>query len=179
MKLSRRLTACLAVLSISTALHANAQAPSAVDNNPDLIEARRYTLTMDKIEKLAAATDTINKLTASNPALKSKMDAASTGNLSIDQRAKNIDANFPQVATLIHGNGLTTREYIVVMIAFINDVTVTRRQLRGLLGWSDMKKQGIINDYPPNSVTPQNAAFVESNFDKLQQIGQKLSPAQS
>jgi hypothetical protein len=42
-----------------------------------------------------------------------------------------------------------------------------------------MKKQGIINDYPPNSVTPQNAAFVESNFDKLQQIGQKLSPAQS
>jgi hypothetical protein len=168
MKLSRRLTACLAVLSISTALHANAQAPSAVDNNPDLIEARRYTLTMDKIEKLAAATDTINKLTASNPALKSKMDAASTGNLSIDQRAKNIDANFPQNATLIHGNGLTTREYIVVMIAFINDVTFV-----------GMKKQGIINDYPPNSVTPQNAAFVESNFDKLQQIGQKLSPAQS
>ena len=59
-------------------------------------------------------------------------------------------------------------EYIVVMIAFINDVTFV-----------GMKKQGIINDYPPNSVTPQNAAFVESNFDKLQQIGQKLSPAQS
>lgn len=168
MKLSRKLPACLAVLAIANALHATAQSPSAAGNNPDLIEARKYALTMDKIEKLAAATDAVNKLTASNPALKSKMDAASAGNLSVDQRAKNIDANFPQVAALIRSNGLTTREYIVVMIAFINDVTFV-----------GMKKQGVISDYPPNSVTPQNAAFVEANFDKLQQIGQKLSPAQN
>jgi hypothetical protein len=38
-----------------------------------------------------------------------------------------------------------------------------------------MKKQGMIKDYPPNSVTPENAAFVEANFDKLQQMSQKLS----
>jgi hypothetical protein len=37
----------------------------------------------------------------------------------------------------------------------------------------------MIKDYPPNSVTPENAAFVEANFDKLQQIGQKLSPSQN
>ena len=30
-----------------------------------------------------------------------------------------------------------------------------------------MKKQGTIKEYPPNSVTPENAAFVDANFDKL------------
>ena len=160
-------TADVAALPLAAALHAVAQGPAAADNNPDLIEARKYTLTMDKIEKLAASMDAINKLTASDPALKSKMDA-DNGSKPIDQRAKDIDTNFPQVAAIIHSHGLTTREFMVVTIAYINDVTFV-----------GMKKQGMIKDYPPNSITPENAAFVEANFDKLQQIGQKLSPSQN
>ena len=167
MKPRALLTAAVAALTLTAALHAAAQGPAAADNNPDLIEARRYVLTMDKIEKLAATMDAINKLTASDAALKSKMDA-DNGSKPIDQRAKDIDTNFPQVAAIIHAHGLTTREFMVATIAFINDVTFV-----------GMKKQGMIKDYPPNSVTPQNAAFVEANFDKLQQIGQRMSPAQN
>jgi hypothetical protein len=154
MKPLRVLPVCLAVLALAATFHtAVAQAP----DNPDLAEARKYTLTMDKVQKLVAAFDAVNKLTAADPALKAKMDADSGPNLTID-------ASFPQVATAIHAQSLTTREFIIVSIAFINDVTFV-----------GMKKQGMIKDYPPNSVTPENAAFVEANFDKLQQMSQKLS----
>jgi ABC-type nitrate/sulfonate/bicarbonate transport system substrate-binding protein len=167
MKPLRVLPACLAVLALSATLHAAPLAAQAPDS-PDLAEARKYTLTMDKVQKLVAAFDAVNKLTAANPALKAKMDADSGPNLNLDQRAKNIDANFPQVAAAIHAQGLTTREFIVVSIAFINDVSFV-----------GMKKSGMIKDYPPNSVTPENAAFVEANFDKLQQLSQKLSQTQN
>jgi hypothetical protein len=164
MKPFRVLPICLAVLALSATLHAAPLAAQAPDS-PDLAEARKYTLTMDKVQKLVAAFDAVSKLTAANPALKAKMDAdSSSGNLTIDQRAKNIDTNFPQVAAAIHAQGLTTREFIIVSIAFINDVSFV-----------GMKKSGMIKDYPPNSVTPENAAFVEANFDKLQQMSQKLS----
>ncbi len=161
------LPACLAALALAVALHAAAQVQPG-DNSPDLVEARNYTLTMDKVQKLIAAFDAVNKLTAANPALKAKMDADSGPNLTIDQRARSIDTNYPQVAAAIHAQSLTTREFIVVSIAFINDVTFV-----------GMKRSGMIKDYPPSSVTPENAAFVEANFDKLQQMGQKLSQNQN
>ncbi len=163
MKPSRVLPASLAVLALAATLH-TAAAQAARDNNPDLIEVRKYTLTMPKIENLAAATDAINKMVAADPSLKQKMDAEPDTNKTLDQKVRNIDTNFPQVAAVLHSHGLTTREYLLVTLAFINDVTFV-----------GMKKQGMIKDYPPNSVTPENAAFVEANFDKLQQMSQKLS----
>ncbi len=161
----RLLTAALALLALAPAPCAAAQGSNAAANNPDLIEARKYTLTMDKLQKLADATDAVNKLLASDAALKAKTDAGQSDNMNIDQKAKYLDTSFPQLTAVIRSHGLTTREYIVVSIAFINDVTFV-----------GMKKQGMIKEYPPNSVTPENAAFVEANFEKLQQIGQKLSP---
>ena len=169
MKPTRTAPACLTLLALlsllNPAFQARAQMPA---DNPDLPEVRNYVLTMDKIEKLAASFDAINKLRASNPALKARMDAANYSNLPIDQQAKNVDASFPEVAALIHTNGLTTREFILVASAFLNDIT-----------YVGMKKQGAIQAYPPNSITPENAAFVEANWDKLQQIGKKLSSDQN
>ncbi|MGB9029419.1 MAG: hypothetical protein WCC27_04785 [Acidobacteriaceae bacterium] len=163
----RVLPASLAVLALATSLH-SAAAQAARDNNPDLIEVRKYTLTMPKIQNLVAATDAINKMVAADPSLKQKMDAGADTDKTLDQKVRNIDTNFPQVAAVLHSHGLSTREYLLVTLAFINDVSFVA-----------MKKQGMIKDYPPNSVTPENAAFVEANYDKLQQIGQKLSPDQN
>ena len=123
---------------------------------------------MPKIENLAAATDAINKMVAADPSLKQKMDAGADNDKTLDQKVRNIDTNFPQVAAILHSHGLSTREYLLVTLAFINDVSFV-----------GMKKSGVIKDYPPNSITPENAAFVEANYDKLQQIGQKLSPDQN
>jgi hypothetical protein len=122
-------------------------------------------LSMEKIDRLIAATDALNKLLASDPAFRKKMDSNTEEDRSIDQKARRIDAEFPQAAAVLHATGLSTREYIVLSLAFINDVMFV-----------GMKKQGSIKEYPPNAITPENAAFVEQNFDKLQEIARKITP---
>lgn len=155
----------LATLSLAVAAVAAPQ-NSKIDNNPDVIETRHYRLTMDKIEKVAAASETVNKMLAADPALKKQVDAATEdNNASIDQKAKTIDTKFPQIAAVFHRNGITSREYIVVTLAFMNDVM--------LVG---MKKQGSIKTYPPNTITPENATFVEQNYDKLMELNKKMTP---
>ncbi len=138
------------------------------DNDPDMIEVRHYRLTMDKLEKAANATQQVNAALAANPALKKRVDAADDTDLTIDQKVKRFDATFPEAAAIVHRNGLGTREYIMVSLALMNDYM--------LVG---MKKQGTIKEYPPNSVTPENAAFVDANFDKLKVIVDKMTPPDS
>jgi hypothetical protein len=135
------------------------------DNDPDLLEIRQYRLTMDKVEKTATATEQVNALLASNPGLKKKVDAESDDDASIDQKAKQFDTKFPEATAIIHSNGLSTREYIVVSMALLNDMMMV-----------GMKMQGAIKEYPPNSVTPENAAFVQQNFDKLKALSRKMTP---
>jgi ABC-type glycerol-3-phosphate transport system substrate-binding protein len=137
-------------------------------DSPDVTEVRHYALTLDKAEKTANAIQAINKLTASNPALKAKMDASNAGNLPITQQAQNIDTNFPEVAAIIHANGLATREFIVLTGAILNDVMAV-----------GMKKQGIYKEYPAGAITPANAALVEQNWDKFEAIGNKMMPDNS
>jgi ABC-type glycerol-3-phosphate transport system substrate-binding protein len=158
----------VAMLALTAVAAGAPLAAAAATDSPDVIEVRHYALTLDKAEKTANAIQIINKLTASNPALKAKMDASSAGNLPITEQAKNIDANFPEVAAIIHANGLATREFIVITGAVINDVMVV-----------GMKKQGIYKEYPPGSITPANAALVEQNWDKFEAIGNKMMPDNS
>ncbi len=135
------------------------------DNDPDLVEVRHYRLTMDKLEKAANASQQIEALVAGDPTLKKRIDADSDNDQTIDQKAKRFDTSFPTVAAIVLRNGLSTREYIVVSLALMNDYMMV-----------GMKRQGSIKDYPPNSITPENAAFVEQNFDKLQGIVDKMTP---
>lgn len=51
--------------------------------------------------------------------------------------------------------GIQPREFMIVSIALITDVTAVA-----------MKKAGTIEAFPP-SISPENAAFVERNFDQL------------
>jgi hypothetical protein len=158
----------VAILTLATAAIGAPSAGGPGSNNPDVLEVRQYRLTIDKAEKTAAAMASINQMVAATPGMKAKMDASTAGNLPITQQAKNIDANFPQVAAIIHNNGLTTREWIVATGAIINDV-----------GFVGMKKQGLIKEYPANAITPENAALIEQNWDKFQVIASKMSPGSS
>jgi hypothetical protein len=136
------------------------------DNNPDVVEVRHYQLTLDKAQKAANAMQAINQLIASNPALNGAMSSdSSTGKQTITQQAQSIDSKYPPVAAIIHQNGLQTREFIVITGALINDV--------GLVG---MKKQGMIQSYPPGMITPQNAALIEANWAAFQALGAKMAP---
>ncbi len=139
------------------------------DNNPDVAEIRHYRLTMDKLEKAADASQQSNALLASDPALKKRVDADTNSNdETIDQKARRFDTSFPTIAAVVRRNGLTTREYVVVSLALMNDYMIV-----------GMKKQGAIKAYPANSITPENAAFVEQNFDKLKPIIEKMTPQDS
>jgi hypothetical protein len=153
------------LLTAAAALMAIPQVGKPAGGDPDAPEIYKYRLTMDKIQKAAAATDAINKLLAGNPDLKKQMDNEDQNGQTIVQRAKLIDTKYPQVAAVIHSNGLTTREYVVVFQAFISDVMMV-----------GMKKEGVIKEYPPNSVSPENAAFLEQNFDKLKDLTVKMAP---
>jgi hypothetical protein len=134
------------------------------DNDPDVLEIRQYRLTMDKVEKAAAATEQVSALMASKPDLKKKADAENDDDATIDQKAKRFDTQFPEATAIIHKNGLSTREYIVVSLALFNDMMMV-----------GMKMQGAIKEYPPNSVTPENAAFIEQNFDRLKALSRKMT----
>jgi hypothetical protein len=39
--------------------------------------------------------------------------------------------------------------------------------------------QGAIKAYPPNTVTPENAAFVEQNYEKLKALAEKMTPPEN
>lgn len=145
-----------------------ADAVGQSDNTPDVIEIRHYQLTVDKAEKAATAMESINKLTAENPAIKEQMDASAAGSLPITKQAENIDAKFPQVAAIIHAGGFATREFIVVIGAIMNDS-----------GFVGLKKQGLIKEYPAKAITPENAALVEENWDKFKAIAAKMAPLSS
>ena len=134
----------------------------------DDYEVRHYVLTMDKAQKAVTALQAINQLVAANPSLNAAMDASSgtTGKKPITQQAHDIDTQYQQVAAIIHQNGLATREFIVVIGALFND-----------LGWVTMKKQGMVQSYPPGMITPENAALIEANWAAFQAMGAKASPA--
>jgi hypothetical protein len=145
----------------------SAQGSGAGGDNPDVTEVRNYTLTLDKAQKAATAMQSINQLIAANPSLNAALDnsANSTGKETITLQAQSIDSKYPQISAIIHANGLETREFIVITGAIINDV-----------GFVGMKMQGMITAYPPNSITPANAAFVEANWAAFQAIAAKMTP---
>jgi hypothetical protein len=145
-----------------------AQGPSS--DNPDVTEVRSYVLTLPKAQATATALQSINQLVAANPSLNAALDASggTTGKKLITQQAQDIDSQYPQISAIIHANGLQTREFIVITGAIINDV-----------GFVGMKMQGMIPSYPPNSITPANAAFVQANWAAFQAIAAKMTPPNS
>jgi hypothetical protein len=163
------LLAGFAVLALTMTANGAPRAGGSGDDSPDVQEIRHYRLTLDKAEKTGTAMQSINQLVASNPSLNAAMDSnTATGKKPITQQAQDIDAKYPQVAAIIHANGLATREFIVITGAIINDA-----------GFVGLKKQGLMSAYPPNSILPENAALIEQNWDKFQVIMAKMMPPSS
>jgi hypothetical protein len=157
----------VALLALATA---TMSAQGASSDNPDVAEVRSYVLTLAKAQSTATAMQTINQMIVANPSLNAALDNSSntTGKETITLQAQYIDSKYPQISTVIHGNGLQTREFIVITGAIINDV-----------GFVGMKMQGMISSYPPNSITPANAAFVQANWAAFKALAAKMTPPNS
>ena len=167
MRLREGLSLLTGVAMLLAAAAMGAPAAGAAGDDPDVIEVRHYVLTMDKAEKTATAMQSINQLVAANPQLNAALDASggTTGKKPITQQAQDIDSQYPQIASIIHADGLATREFIVITGAIINDV-----------GWVSMKKGGMVQAYPAGMITAANAALIEGNWDAFQAITAKMTP---
>jgi hypothetical protein len=156
MTLQRTLASILAILLAG--LSATAQTRSKKDD-PDLKEIRDYRLNMDVVERYIRAV----KSGSADPAAKKCFDNNPPGNApSLDAGEKIINA-CPAAVSDLKSAGIKPREFLIVTAALIGDVMAV-----------GMKKAGTIKEYP-SSISPENAAFVEQNFEKLQGMLTPLS----
>lgn len=121
--------------------------------DPDSKEYRSYRLTMENVGKFVAASKALVRLSHDNPDLEKDMESQSDARTIED--AVRTTEKYPAVTAAIKSAGLTTRDFVVM--------TGTLMGAEMAVG---MKKQGQIKQYPP-SVSPENAAFVEQNWDRL------------
>ena len=156
MTLQRTLASIFAILLVG--LSATAQSRAKKDD-PDVKEIRDYRLSMDVIERYIRAV----KSGMADPAAKKCFDNNPPGNApSLDAGEKIINACPAAVADLKTA-GVKPREFLIVTAGLIGDVMAV-----------GMKKAGTIKEYPA-SISPENAAFVEQNYDKLQGMLAPLS----
>ncbi|MGA7236669.1 MAG: hypothetical protein WBY44_13365 [Bryobacteraceae bacterium] len=156
MTLQRTLASIIAILL--AALAATAQSRSKKDD-PDVKEIRDYRLSMDIVDRYVRAV----KSATADPGAKKCFVNNSPGNApNLDAGEKIINACPAAVADLKTA-GIKPREFLIVTAALIGDVMAV-----------GMKKAGTIKEYP-SSISPENAAFVEQNYDKLQAMLAPLS----
>jgi hypothetical protein len=140
----------LTLLAVAAAAVASPQAKKRTDD-PDMREIRDYRLSIDKIQKYIDAMKAVQKDPAAAACFKDKPPG---NQATIDLGQKQIEACPAAVADL-KSAGLTAREFLVMTGSLIGNVMAM-----------EMKRQGTIKQYP-ESVSPENAAFLDQNYDKV------------
>jgi hypothetical protein len=157
-------------LLVPCAAMAQAQEKPAPQEKPtaqevlDMKEVRAFRLTVDNLSKYDAAARAIAKAIKDNPGIKDQMEDQTPDHPSIDSSVKELD-KYPAIAEAIKNAGLSKRDYIVMTGTLMVTVLAV-----------DMKRQGQLKTYPA-TISPENATFVEKNFDKVAAISQRAADA--
>jgi hypothetical protein len=102
------------------------------------------------------------KLISNDAAVKKCFHNAAPGSApTLDIGEKRLQA-CPAAAAILKTAGLKPREFMVLTGALFSDFVAV-----------GMKREGKLKEYPP-TITPENAAFIEKNFDQLQAM---IAPA--
>jgi len=132
----------------------------AMGADPDPLEIKAFPLTMEKVNKFG---------NASRALIQTGQDRAIADEVAkYDPDSKTITATVlamqkhPAAIAAIEAAGLTPREDAVLGLALMTSVLMVT-----------MKRQGSIKAIPP-SVSAENAAFVEQNYDAIQKLMQGL-----
>ncbi len=155
----------LLALSIALAVAARAETPAtkpSADQDPDVTEVRACQLTQEKIDKLTAANEALSRLAKADPALRRQMEDDDSDR-SIAEMVRNLETKYPKAVKTIEGAGLKVREFVVLELAFTNDLMIV-----------GMKRQGLLKVYPAGAITPENIAFVEQNYEKLKALADRF-----
>jgi hypothetical protein len=121
----------------------------------DRREIREFRLTMDVIQRYMGAFQRISNDAGAKKCFQDG-DAAT-----LDAGEKRLKA-CPAAAALLKSAGLKPREFMVITGALFSDFIAV-----------GMKREGKLKEYPA-SLSPENAAFIDQNFDKLQSL---IAPA--
>jgi len=140
----------LTLLALAAAAVASPQARKRA-NDPDMREIRDYRLSLDKIQHYIDASKAMQKDPAAAACFKDKPPG---NQATIDLGQKQIEGCPAAVADL-KAAGLTPREFLVLTGSLIGSVFAM-----------EMKRQGTIKQYP-DSVSPENAAFLDQNYEKI------------
>lgn len=87
-----------------------------------------------------------------------------TGAKTLDDGAKVMESKYPEAAAAIQKAGMSVREF------FLTSVTLMTTTLA-----VGLKKQGQKLDQLPGTVSPENLAFVEQNYPKIEKLLNGLS----
>jgi len=154
----RRTVASIAALLFAAGA-AVAQSSAKKVDSADLKEIRDYRLNMDNVQKFVR----VVKAGMNDEGAKKCFHDNEPGNAQSLDAGEKVINSCPAAVTLLKANGLKPREFLVALAAIIGDFTAV-----------SMKKSGAIKEYPP-AILPENAAFIEQNYDKLQAM---LAPLQ-
>jgi hypothetical protein len=151
-----------------------AQAQSATaERTSDEKALAEYRLSIAAIQKLLAATRAMAKV-SEDPTVRAaaaKLSASDDANdggdgyQSLNDMARKVDA-FPPIASAIRSAGLTSREYMLITMSYMQAAMA-----------AGMKKQGLIKELPKGTPA-ENVAFIEKNDTELQAIQKEFTELQ-
>jgi hypothetical protein len=157
---------CLVVLTLLASSTFAAPAQKAADDDPDAKEIAAYSLYMDGIRHLAAASSALKEWEQKNPDASKGMDGDELQNAgSITEQAKIFDSKFPQGTAILKKNGFSTREYLISLYAFVQAAMVVALKKAGQAPDAD-KLTGVVN--------PANIELIEKNWDEVQKLNASL-----
>lgn len=126
-------------------------------SDADQKELYNYTLSMDKIQKIADATKGLEALQKQHPEIKGEGGDAQN----IDDTVRKLQ-KYPEAVAVLSKNGLSPREYTVGVMAAIQAAMAV-----------GLKKSGAYKDYPPDMlklVSKANLDFTEQHWDEFQKL---------
>lgn len=166
-KRTRVLAICLMATVVMAPLAALGQGGEA-----DAREVRNYKLTMDKIKKADQALQSLTRDAAVRAAIRkaaaeqqakeeARAAAGEEEEQSLSSTVKKMEALHPAVKSAFQSAGISTREYVVLSLAWFQ------------AGFAaEMKKSGTIKEVPPD-ISKENVVFIEANAKELQAVADR------
>jgi len=123
-------------------------------DSPDAKEIRDYRLSMESLQKFVAAFKVMSK---DDAVAKCSKDGPSGNAETLDASQKRLEGCPAAIADL-NAQGLKPREFPILTAHAMGDFMAVT-----------LKKAGQLKQYPP-SISPENADFLEFNYDKLKVV---------
>jgi hypothetical protein len=131
------------------------QAKKSADSDPDIREMRDYRLSMDALQKFSNA---YKSMMGDSKAQMCFKDSPPGNEKTLDLGEKKLN-ECPAAVADLKAVGLKPREFLVLTAHILGDMVAV-----------ELKKSGQIKAYPADTISPENAAFLDQNYEKMKSL---------